>query len=403
MIDVITAGHISLDILPDIPAESAGSDSFLAPGRLVEVDALTFAAGGSVSNTGVALHVLGTTVRLAARVGNDRLGALTREVLAAHNAALPNCISVVEGEHSSYTIVLNPPGIDRTFLHCPGANHTFGPEDVAPTLLAQARILHFGYPPLMRRMYADGGETLAELLARARQAGATTSLDLAMPDPARPAGQADWPCILARALPLVDLFVPSAEELLYMLERATYEQITREHGPAGMIDALSPELIERLARRVLDAGARVALIKLGHRGVYLRTAEQPVLGRGAPADPDAWAQRQLWAPAYRVAVRGTVGAGDATIAGFLTALLRGQDPASAANTAAAVGACNVEQADAASGLLPWEATQRRIQNGWARLPSGMEAVTGWRQNATTGILHGPLDAPGRGRGAFRAG
>ncbi len=394
MIDVITAGHISLDMLPDIGAESAHSDSFLAPGRLVEVGSLTFAAGGSVSNTGVALHVLGATVRLAARVGNDRIGALTREVLITHNPALPEHLVEVTGERSSYTIVLNPPGVDRTFLHCPGANDTFGPEDLDPALLGLARIVHFGYPPLMRRMYADGGRALAQLLACARQAGATTSLDLAMPDPARPSGQADWPAILSRALPLVDLFVPSIEELLFMLDRPAFERITREHGPAGMIDALSPELIERLAQRALDAGARVVFIKLGHRGAYLRTAAQPVLGRGAPADPDAWLQRQLWAPAYSVAVRGTVGAGDATIAGLLTALLRGQGPEAAANTATAVGACNVEQPDAASGLLPWEATQQRIENGWMRLPSGVEAIAGWQQDAATGILRGPFDRRG---------
>ena len=235
-------------------------------------------------------------MRLAARIGNDRIGALTREVLAAHSPALPEHLTEVPGEHSSYTIVLNPPGVDRTFLHCPGANDTFGPEDLDPALLSTTRSVHFGYPPLMRRMYADGGETLAELLTRIRQAGATTSLDLAMPDPTRPAGQADWPAILARALPLVDLFVPSIEELLFMLDRPAYERIIREHGPAGMIDALSPELIERLAQRALDGGARVVFIKLGHRGVYLRSAAQPVLGRGAPADAGAWAATPVVGP-----------------------------------------------------------------------------------------------------------
>ena len=228
MIDVIAAGHISWDVLPEIPAESALSGNFLAPGRLAEVGALTFAAGGCVSNTGIALHILGAKVRLAARIGDDRIGALTREVLAAHSPALPEHLTEVAGEQSSYTIVLNPPGVDRTFLHCPGANDTFGPEDLDSVLLSATRSVHFGYPPLMRRMYADGGVTLAELLMRIRQAGATTSLDLAMPDPTRPAGQADWPAILARALPLVDLFVPSAEELLFMLDRQTYERIIQE-------------------------------------------------------------------------------------------------------------------------------------------------------------------------------
>ena len=391
MIDVIAAGHISWDLLPEFSAESAGSDSFLAPGRLAEVGALTFAAGGCVSNTGIALHILGAKVRLAARIGDDRIGALTREVLAAHSPALPEHLTEVAGEHSSYTIVLNPPGVDRTFLHCPGANDTFGPEDLDPALLSTTRSVHFGYPPLMRRMYADGGETLAELLTRVRKAGATTSLDLAMPDPTRPAGQADWPAILARALPQVDLFVPSIEELLFMLDRPAYERIIQEFGPAGMIDALSPELIEGLAQRALEGGARVVFIKLGHRGVYLRSAAQPVLGRGAPANAGAWLQRQLWAPAYRVAVRGTVGAGDATIAGLAHGPAARPGPRGRGQHGRRRGRLQRRAARCRQRLAVLGGDAARIQAGWPRLPSGLEHVTGWRRDALSGVLRGPQD------------
>lgn len=392
MVEVITAGHICVDILPAMEAESAASESFLAPGRLVESGALAFTPGGSVSNTGVAFHRLGTSVLLVGRVGVDRIAALTREVLCEHDPALAEHLTVAEGEPSSYTIVISPPGIDRTFLHCPGPNNTFGPEDLPLGLLRQARVLHFGYPPLMRRMYADGGETLGALLSRARGCGCTTSLDLAMPDPARPSGRADWRAILALALPHVDLFVPSVEELLYMLDCAGYQHMQAQHGAAGMIDALSPERIDDLACQALGLGARAVLLKLGHRGVYLRSGSTAILGRGAPREAADWSDRQLWAPAYSVAVRGTVGAGDATIAGLITALLRGQGPAQAANSAAAVGACNVEQADAASGLMTWEQTQARIMAGWARQPCGIEAAPGWRHDAAADIWRGPNDA-----------
>ena len=47
--------------------------------------------------------------------------------------------------------------MDRSFLHCPGANDTFGPEDIDVERLAGVSLFHFGYPPLMRRMYSDGG------------------------------------------------------------------------------------------------------------------------------------------------------------------------------------------------------------------------------------------------------
>ena len=63
---------------------------------------------------------------------------------------------------------------------------------------------------------------------------------------------------------------------------------------------------------------------------------------------------------------GTTGSGDATIAGFLSALLRDLSPEEAVTAAVAVGACNVEAADALSGLRTWDATWQRVRSGWAR-------------------------------------
>jgi hypothetical protein len=37
---------------------------------------------------------------------------------------------VSENDVTSYTIAISPPGVDRTFLHCPGANQTFRADDV---------------------------------------------------------------------------------------------------------------------------------------------------------------------------------------------------------------------------------------------------------------------------------
>ena len=51
-------------------------------------------------------------------------------------------------------------------------------------------------------------------------------------------------------------------------------------------------------------------------------------------------------------------------AGLLAALLRGLDPPDAARWACAVGACNVEAADATSGVRTWEETQARMDAGW---------------------------------------
>jgi sugar/nucleoside kinase (ribokinase family) len=122
-------------------------------------------------------------------------------------------------------------------------------------------------------------------------------------------------------------------------------------------------------------GVPLVVIKLGARGLYLRTAGRKTIekiGRAAPADPAAWENIEFWAPCFRVRVAGTTGAGDATIAGFLSAMLHGLDPELAVTMAVAVGACNVEAADALTGLRSWDATLDRIRAGWERLPLHLE-------------------------------
>jgi sugar/nucleoside kinase (ribokinase family) len=388
MIDAIAAGHLCVDIIPQItdPA-TAASASFLAPGRLTEVGGALLSTGGSVSNTGLALHRVGLVVRLVARLGDDVIADMTRDLLRQRDPRLTTHLTTAHGEPSSYTIVIAPPGVDRTFLHCPGTNNTFGPEDLPAELLAEARLLHLGYPPLMRRMYADGGEELALLMRRAKEAGATTSLDMSMPDPAGPSRGVDWRGLLARVLPHVDVFQPSVEELLYMLRRTRLEELRRI--TEGVLDALAPADVSGLGEEALAMGARVVAIKVGHRGFYLRSAGTlGEMGRGAPADPAGWSGQELWAPCFRVRVVGTVGAGDATTAGLLAGLLRGQSAEEALTSAVAVGACNVEAADATSGVRSWEETQGRIALGWPRLDAHV-AAPGWRWDETAGLYRGP--------------
>jgi sugar/nucleoside kinase (ribokinase family) len=92
------------------------------------------------------------------------------------------------------------------------------------------------------------------------------------------------------------------------------------------------------------------------------------MGRATPANFNAWADQELWAPCFAVDVVGTTGAGDATIAGFLSALLRELSPLEAITAAVGVGACNVEGADALSGLRSWDDTRLRIADGWEQYP-----------------------------------
>lgn len=79
--------------------------------------------------------------------------------------------------------VLAVPGIDRMFLHNPGANHTFCTEDIPQKELEEAALFHFGCLPLMRLMYEDGGAELLNMMKRVKACGAATSLDFAAIEP----------------------------------------------------------------------------------------------------------------------------------------------------------------------------------------------------------------------------
>jgi sugar/nucleoside kinase (ribokinase family) len=398
-VEAVVGGHLCLDIIPRFEPQTAlDPAAFLSPGRLTEVGPVTLSTGGAVSNTGINLRRLGIRTQLMGKIGDDLFGQAILSLLESHDRHLPAGMIVVPGETSSYTLVIDPPGVDRLFLHFPGANRTFGAADVRYDLLARTRLYHFGYPALMARMYGAQGRELADMLARVRQAGATTCLDMAMPDPAGASGRVDWHALLANALPHVDFFVPSAEELLFMLRRERFEELAGRVGTQGLLSALLPAEIVSLAGEALQLGARVVVLKLHTRGLCLCTAaEIGELGRAVPVEAvPSWAGRRLWAPAFRPEREvSTVGSGDAAIAGFLAALLRGSPPARALQSAAAVGASCVEATGALSGVRSWAETLSRLDAGWPRLPLDL-AQHGWSWLPERGVWR--LEPVGSGEG-----
>lgn len=368
--EIAVVGHVCLDVIPTF---LEGTGPALAPGTLVKVGPALRSTGGAVSNTGLALHRLGVKVRLLGKVGADLFGREVLAIMESQGTGLASGMIVTPGETTSYSIVLSPPGVDRMFLHCPGANDTFSADDVDPQRLRGARLLHFGYPPLMRRMYLDQGNEVKKILARAKTLQITTSLDMASVDAQSECGQVDWTTYLRNVLPLVDVFAPSVEELLYMLEHDTWELLWRQHGKIDIAAHLDAPTISRLAERSLEMGAAVVLIKLGDQGVYVRTTpdQQRIkqMGLGGPANVAAWTNRRAATSCYQVAVAGTTGSGDCTIAGFLAGLLAGQSPEEASASAVGTGACSVERPDATSGVPTWAQLRTRIEGGWKKLPS----------------------------------
>jgi len=390
--EIVVAGHICLDVIPRIHGSNQGQSvaQLLVPGKLVDIGPAHLSTGGAVSNTGLALHRLGFSVKLMGKIGDDLFGKAILSILNGYGEALAEGMIVAPHEPSSYTVVISPPGVDRIFLHCTGANDTFTSNDVSRESLKGARLFHFGYPPLMRKMYEDGGAELERLLSGVKTLGLTVSLDLARPDPDSPAGKADWHKILTRVLPYVDVFLPSFEEILYMLHPDKYRELSELHGTTELLSFADGPLLSSLSQQLLGMGAALVGIKLGEHGFYLRTTtskeRNSQMGKCGPCSEqmDNWLGRELIAACYKVEAVGTTGAGDCTIAGFLAGLANGLSVEEVLLGAIGVGACNVEQADAVSGVPKWADVQSRIQSGWKQRDVSM-SLPGWQYDREYGL------------------
>jgi sugar/nucleoside kinase (ribokinase family) len=317
-------------------------------------------------------------------VGDDLLGKTILESLRSQDAALPASMVVAPGEATSYTIVLSPPGVDRCFLHCPGANDTFVAADLQSSVFEQARILHFGYPPLMRSIAADAGQSLAERFAAAQDAGLLVTLDMAMPAAGSGGAPVDWHQWLANVLPHVDVFLPSYDELGALLPGLMPANASRSGIDVKLLATMSQELI--------SLGSPIVVVKLGDQGLYMRTSEgvSKLSHRAAWSKFDwtCWRGRELVAPCFEVNVVGTTGSGDCTIAGFLMALLQGASPEYALCLATAVGAHSVECSDATSGIPAFSQVESRLNSNWQRrAPSS--AWGGWKYLSQHGVYAAP--------------
>lgn len=365
-IEAIAAGHICLDITPKFgagtgkPAAKPAVSDILVPGKIIEMDGVELSSGGSVANTGLALSLMGVQTELMGKIGTDSFATILKKIITDYGAG----DSLIQDPDSStsYSVVLAPPGIDRIFLHDPGANNTFRAKDIDIDKIKQSRLFHFGYPPIMKSMFADGGRELVDLFKEAKQAGVTTSLDMALPDLNSEAGRLDWRPVLEALLPYVDIMLPSIEEIMLMLEREKYLNRLEELGGRDFLEDLDMELAADLGHELLDLGATVAVIKCGEFGLFGFTKDRQTLegmGTASPAVPASWAERELFSESYLVEdIKSTTGSGDNSIAGFLAALLRGRSFEEAVELACLAGANATRDYSAVGGTESFDAMEK---------------------------------------------
>ncbi len=318
---ISVAGLVCVDLRPELD-ESAR----LAPGRLIEIGPLSMQLGGMVGNTGENLLDLKVPVRLECGVGADELGQYVRDSLQAQGADIGGIRSVT-GVGTSYSLILEPHGVDRTIWHSIGANARFDGSDID---LDGVDILHVGYPALLPALVANDAAPLDAVLTRARAAGVTTSIDLSYVDTASAASALDWHTILPLIAGQSDVMSPSLDDLTSALR---------------MDEPFSIELVDRMLTHLLEWGVAVAAISAGDQGLFLRTAHAARLrkaGRAFETNADDWAGQNLHVPpAWHDVPVTTNGAGDATSAGLLYGISAGVGPEQSAQLAAACSGARV--------------------------------------------------------------
>lgn len=375
---MIVAGYISLDITPVFPENYKGRTmgDIVRPGKLRRVGPAEVSPGGCVSNTGLALHQLGADVALVSKVGDDEFGRLLQDTYRRKGADAEFIVS--KDVDTSYTLVIAPPGSDRCFLVDSGANNYFFPEDLDYERAAGAQYFHFGYPALMESFFSDGGQRLARMMRQMQEKGLVTSLDTAQPDPGSESAGVDWESLLAKALPYVDFFFPSIEELGIMLDRSRYEHWQKKADETGedicMMLSLEED-VHPLAKKALDLGCGSVLLKCGAAGMYFLSSSEAHMEQigerlkkkheGAAFTGKGWGDLAVFQDSFRPdRVLSGTGAGDTAIAGFLYGVSSGMDPDLCLKIAAGCGSMCVTTYDTLSGLLPVDRLIGRIRSGW---------------------------------------
>lgn len=265
-------------------------------GSLRHANALAFGIGGAESNVAIGLARLGIPTSWLGRVGDDSLGERVAREIRGDGVDVR---AIVDPDAATGLMVKERPSAASTAVHyyrAGSAGSRLRPEDLPDGWVEDASLLHItGITPLL----SDTAEAAVHAAVdRARAAGTMVSFDinyrsaLASPGVAGP--------VLRDLAERADVVFGGAEEFAIL------------YPGLSVADA---------AARLQDAGCATTVLKQGPDGASVFTVDS-VIG----------------APGFTIDPVDTVGAGDAFVAGYLSALLDGQDADAVLRRANACGA-----------------------------------------------------------------
>ena len=246
----------------------------------------------------------------------------------------------------------------------------------------------------MKKLYENEGKELTEIFKKAKSLGVTTSLDMSIPDPSSESGRVNWKKVLENTLPYVDIYLPSVEETMYMISRADFDDLNEKASGHDMLENLDMNKLQTLGKRLIEMGTKIAVIKCGVHGYYIRTAGSEIIsnmGKATPEDIMGWSNRELHEESFHVKkIAAATGSGDSSIAGFLSSFLRGFHIEECIRIACAVGGQNVQVFDAVSGIKTWEETLNMIPD-WKK---NRHEISGnyWSYDTVKGVWYSEEDS-----------